>query len=124
MIGAESFLTASLRAHPHGAAIARILAASLQAVEPGEAVRRFVRREGSSLSVAGTKYDLAEFRNIYLLGIGKAAAGMAAPLVELLAERLASGLLLLSATSLVPTVDISHAAESAHWHCAESPARR
>ena len=48
----EHLLTATLRELPHGAAVTRILAAAIAAVEPGAAVRRFLRREGETL-VAG-----------------------------------------------------------------------
>jgi hydroxypyruvate reductase len=89
----DSFQTSSLQQHPQGAAIRRILAAAVQAVEPGEAVRRFVRRTGDMLRVGEERYALQDFHTIHLLGIGKAAAGMAAPLHELLADRLAGRLL-------------------------------
>ncbi|MEZ0397234.1 MAG: DUF4147 domain-containing protein [Anaerolineales bacterium] len=92
MIPAESFLTETLRLHPQGQAVARILAAAVNAVEPGAAVRRFALRTGQSLTVAGQSYDLASFRRVCLLALGKAAAPMAAALADLLGERLTAGL--------------------------------
>jgi len=41
----ERLLTATLRELPHGASVTRILAAAIAAVEPGAAVRRFLRRD-------------------------------------------------------------------------------
>ncbi len=92
MIPAESFLTESLRRSPYGGAAARILAAAVNAVDPAEAVRRQVRRDGERLFVAGRAYDLAAFRRVCLLGLGKAAVPMAAALADLLGERLTAGL--------------------------------
>ncbi len=94
MIPAESFLTESLRRHPRGEAVARILAAAIAAVEPGQALRRFVSRTGDLLTVAGEAYDLAALRGVHLLALGKAAVPMAAALADLLGDRLASGLVI------------------------------
>lgn len=91
MILPEQLLTASLRAAPWGAAVARVLAAALQAVEPGAAVRRHLRREGDTLLVGGRPYDLGRFERVWLVGAGKAAAPMAAAAAEILAERLSGG---------------------------------
>ncbi len=68
-----------------------IFQAGLRAVEPAEAVRRYVRHESGSLFVAGRKYDLGAFRNIYVIGAGKAACPMAKILEEMLADRLSGG---------------------------------
>lgn len=92
MIPAESLLTSTLRTHPHGPGVSRILAAALAAVEPGEAVRRSVRREGERLIVAGRDYDLSVYRRSLILGIGKASLGMAEALSGLLGEHLTEGL--------------------------------
>lgn len=94
MIPAESFQTSSLRAALEGDSITRILAAAIRAVEPGEAVRRAVRREGDFLTVAGRTYDLSAYRLVTLLGIGKASIPMAEALAGILGERLASELVI------------------------------
>ena len=52
----EQFLTTTLRVHPHGESVARILAAAIQAVEPEQAIRRFVQCTGQELVVDGRKY--------------------------------------------------------------------
>jgi hydroxypyruvate reductase len=94
MIPAGSFLTSSLRNEPEGEAVTRILAAAIAAVEPGEAVRRFVRREGDTLTVSGRAYDLTAYHRICLLGIGKAAPAMSGALAEILGGRLSGGLVI------------------------------
>ncbi|MDW8279114.1 MAG: DUF4147 domain-containing protein, partial [Anaerolineales bacterium] len=87
MLTPESFQSHTLRAHPHGDAIRRILTAAIRAVEPSTAVQRFVRRESDTLWIAEHPYPLEEIREIRLLGLGKAAVGMTLPLLELLADR-------------------------------------
>ena len=101
MIPAESFQTASLRAVPQGEAITRILAAAIQAVEPGAAVRRFVQRIDGRLTISGQTYDLSAFGRVALLGIGKASLAMSEALAGILGERLDSSLVI---TKHVPSI--------------------
>lgn len=65
--------------------------AALDAVDPGAAVRRHVRREGNELLVGERRYDLDGFEHVFLVGGGKAAVPMAAALVQILGERLTRG---------------------------------
>ena len=68
-----------------------VMTAALAAVEPGEAVRRHVRREGSTLEVDGQRYDLASYRRVLVVGAGKASAAMAVAVESLLGERISGG---------------------------------
>jgi hydroxypyruvate reductase len=86
----DQFLTRTLRSHPRGESIARILAASLDAVEPGEAVRRYLSIVNGTLSLAGNPIEVKG--KILILGIGKAAAAMTLAVVDLLGPRLHAGL--------------------------------
>jgi len=109
MIPAEAFTSASLRQHPQGEAITRILAASIEAAHPGEAVRRALLRKGDSLTVAGRDYDLKAYRRICLLAFGKAAGAMSAAAVDALGRDLPAGLLVskqpVEGLSLPPAVE-------------------
>lgn len=69
----------------------QILEAALRAVDPAEAVRRFVGVEGSALVVAGRRYDLNRYRRILVVGAGKASAPMARALEEILGDRISGG---------------------------------
>jgi glycerate 2-kinase len=71
----------------------RIFRAALQAADPAEAVLRHVRRDGEWLMVARRRYRLSEFQNIYVVGAGKASAGMAAAIERLLGKRIRGGLI-------------------------------
>jgi hydroxypyruvate reductase len=86
----EQFLTRTLRSHPRGESIARILAAALDAVEPGEAVRRYLSIVNGTLSLAGNPIEVKG--KVLVLGIGKAAAAMTLAVVDLLGPRLRAGL--------------------------------
>jgi hydroxypyruvate reductase len=67
-----------------------ILAASLAAADPAEAVRRSVRLEGGAV-VAGDERFEAD--RVFVLAAGKAAGAMARAAEELLGERLEGGLI-------------------------------
>jgi glycerate 2-kinase len=84
----------TLRQHPRGQAVARILAAALQAVEPGAAVRRYLRHEQDTLWVGERAYSLADVARIHLVGFGKAAVPMGQAAVEVLGHHLQRGLLI------------------------------
>jgi glycerate 2-kinase len=73
------------------AVILAVLAAARAAVEPGQAVRRYLQREDDVLVVAGRRYDLARIDRVWIAGGGKAAAPMVATLVEILGARLRGG---------------------------------
>ncbi len=96
------FLTRTLRAHPRGPAVARILTAALNAVEPGEAIRHHVQRSGDELQIAGQSYRLPAYRRVVVLAIGKAASGMAAALDEILAGWPHTGLIVTKHTAEFP----------------------
>jgi len=68
-----------------------IQAAALASVEPGEAVRRAVWREGETLFVGEQRYDLDAFDRAWIVGGGKAGAPMAAALWDLLGDQVAGG---------------------------------
>ena len=72
---------------------ARIRTAALKSVDPEVAVRNFVARAGVRLKVAARSYDLGATGNVWVLGIGKAAASMARSLEKILGPRLSGGIL-------------------------------
>jgi glycerate 2-kinase len=79
-----------------------VQAAALEAVEPGEAVRRAMRLEGNKLIVDQRTYDLAAFDRVWVVGGGKAGAPMAAALWDLLGDRIAGGVVNVKYEHLLP----------------------
>lgn len=72
----------------------RIFNEALVAVDPFRAVLRAVRLEGQILYVAKNEFDLNLFNVIIVIGAGKATAGMASAIEDLLAERISAGLII------------------------------
>jgi glycerate 2-kinase len=68
-----------------------VLDAALRAVDPAEAVRRQVSRQGEILLVAGRQYDLTRYHHVYLVGGGKASIPMATALCQILEGRISAG---------------------------------
>ena len=64
--------------------ILSILEAALRAVDPGEALRRSLRRQGDDLIANDTRYSLDHFRRVFVIGFGKAAAPMGQAAAEIL----------------------------------------
>jgi hydroxypyruvate reductase len=90
-MNAERFLTTSLRNANWGAAVTRILAAAIAAVEPAAAVRRYLRRDGAFLYAADQEYNLADFDRVFLIGAGKAGAPMTLAAADVIGDRLTGG---------------------------------
>lgn len=90
----ERLLTRSLRAAPHGHALATIMAAALAAVDPEQAVRRALRLSGDTLEIGGRCYDLRAIRRVLVVGAGKAGAPMAAGVAAVLGDRISQGLVI------------------------------
>lgn len=71
MFAPDLFDTASLRAHPRGDSVRRILAAAFQSVHAGEAVRRHLRA-----------HPLPAAQRVFAFGLGKAAIAMTSALAD------------------------------------------
>jgi hydroxypyruvate reductase len=68
-----------------------ILSAALRAVDPIGAVKRHVAMEGNKLRVGARTYDLGKYRNIYVIGGGKAGGSMARAVEDILGDRITAG---------------------------------
>jgi hydroxypyruvate reductase len=66
--------------------------AALAAVDPAEAVRRNVRREGDVLYIGRRTYALDDYERIFVVGGGKAGFPMAEAIEEILEGRITAGL--------------------------------
>lgn len=71
----------------------RIFKAALRAADPVQAVLRHARREKEILIVDDRRFHLKSFRNIYVIGAGKASARMAEAIERLLGARITGGLI-------------------------------
>ncbi|WP_049904071.1 glycerate kinase type-2 family protein [Halococcus agarilyticus] len=67
--------------------------AAIDAAAPRNATRSTVRREGETLHVDGSTYDLRSYEEVFVVGGGKAGAGVTRALESVLGERITDGLL-------------------------------
>jgi glycerate 2-kinase len=86
MLAPDDFLTSTLRDHPRGEAVRRILAAAVNAVEAQEVIRRHVVRRGDELVVSGESVRRSDYDRLFILSFGKAGLGMARALSNILAN--------------------------------------
>ena len=69
-----------------------VLSAALEAVDPVKAIKRQVSLAGENLRIGHRTYDLDRYRNIYVIGGGKAGGSMAQAVEEVLGQRITGGL--------------------------------
>ena len=69
----------------------KIFRAALEAVDPIEAVRRYVKSAEGALLVGERRYEFTDYDRILVVGAGKAGAPMAKALEDLLGDRLSGG---------------------------------
>jgi glycerate 2-kinase len=68
-----------------------IFDAAVRAVDPAEAIRRHLVREGARLRIGPASVDLAGIRHVVVVGLGKAGAPMAAAVEDILGDRISRG---------------------------------
>lgn len=67
---------------------------ALQAVQPGDAIRRHCKYEGKNLIIGDRVYDLSRFKHLFVVGAGKAAASMAATIEDIIGEKVTEGIVI------------------------------
>src|SRR5438874_1465172 len=72
----------------------QIYAAALKAVRADALLQSSVWLTGELLSVQGEEFDLRGLRRILVVGAGKASAGMAVALEDILGDRISDGLVI------------------------------
>ena len=79
-----------------------IFNAGIKAVDPVNAVKRYLTRQDDRLEIQGQTYNLSNYENIYVIGMGKASAAMAQAVEELIGDRLKAGVLNVKYDHTVP----------------------
>ena len=80
-----------------------IFDAAVRAVDPAEAIRRHLTRDGERLTIGNERVDLGAVRQIVVVGLGKAGAPMAAAVEEILGPRIARGVVVTKYGHVQPT---------------------
>ncbi len=107
------FLKPDVQGELHRQQVLDILGAALSAVDPGEAVRRVLRRDGARLDVGDRRYDLGHYDRIWVVGAGKAGAPMTQAVEAVLGERLTGGHVVVKYGYTLPTT-VVHLWEASH----------
>jgi glycerate 2-kinase len=84
----------------------RIFAAGLRAVDPREALKRFLRVDKDRLRCGEQELDLGTFDGIWAFGAGKGSAAMAQAVEEILGDRVSGGLVIVKYDHLAPVEKI------------------
>jgi hydroxypyruvate reductase len=66
---------------------------ALRAVDPTEAVKRYLKVEGKGLVVDGKAYTFRDYANIYVIGAGKAGASMGRAVEAIVGDRITKGII-------------------------------
>jgi glycerate 2-kinase len=91
----DQFLTNSLRKLGWGEKIAKVLAASINAVEPAAAINANVKLDAGRLIVGSQTYNLSQHKRIWVVGAGKAGFPMATAISGILGDKLTKGIMIL-----------------------------
>ena len=83
--------------------ILQILEAALAAVDPHQAVAAHLKRQDGLLQVGEGRYALDDYRQLLVLGAGKAGAPMAQAVESILGDRIAQGLVVVKEGYAAPT---------------------
>ena len=74
--------------------IKSIFFASLDGVLPKNVIRKYVKIDKNFLCINDKKYDLKKYKNIYILGAGKASYDMAVEIEKILKDRIKNGVVI------------------------------
>ena len=88
-----------------------IFEASLEAVNPVNAVKNKLKRAGDILELKDRVYNLKDYENIYVIGMGKAAAAMGSAIEDILGADLTAGVVNVKYGHVVPlkTIKVNEA---------------
>lgn len=71
-----------------------LFAAAVSAVDPRNAVKEFISKDKSHITVVSKRYELSRFENIWVIGFGKAASSMALGIEDVLLDEIAGGMVI------------------------------
>jgi glycerate 2-kinase len=66
---------------------------ALKGVQPGAAIKRHCKFDGKTLFIGHRSYHLAQYKNLYVLGAGKATSPMAAAIENMIDDKITDGII-------------------------------
>jgi hydroxypyruvate reductase len=112
------------RDDPRRLDLLRVADAALNAVDPFEAVRRAMTRDGAIVRVGGAEFDLRGFDRTVVLGLGKASVAMGRAVVEILDGAAVTGVLVTNAAEPVGSLEVIEGSHPMPDHRSERAGRR
>ena len=94
IIKPEQISTYSLIRSSRGVDICKVLAAAINGVDAGTAIKKHVSRDADYLIIDRNTFDLCKFSRIFIIGAGKASIPMTNAIYELLNENIISGIVI------------------------------
>jgi len=80
-----------LKTHPEAKLFLDIVQEALTFLSPENLIKNSVKLTGDKLEIEGKTFDLKKYKNIYVIGAGKATYGMAKEINKLLGSRITDG---------------------------------
>ncbi|MFA6896358.1 MAG: DUF4147 domain-containing protein, partial [Candidatus Paceibacterota bacterium] len=68
--------------------------AGIEAITPDKVIKENIRLDKSVLTIKNKSFDLKEIKNIYVIGVGKAAFETGSALEKVLGDKITEGILL------------------------------
>ena len=84
----------------------KIFLAGVECVKPENLINRFVKVLGSELVIDKYKINLYNYKNVYVIGAGKASAKMAQSIEKILGDRISEGHIITKFNHAVPLKNI------------------
>jgi hydroxypyruvate reductase len=88
-----------------------IFSKALKAVQPGAAIKKHCEFDGKTLFIGHRSYNLDQYKNLYVLGSGKATAPMAEAIEDMFGQKIKGGII---------TVKFDHVADLKHINLIEA----
>ena len=81
----------------------KIIQSAINAVKPDLLIQRRVRLEGDNLIIGDRIFNLSAYKNIYVIGAGKASAWMGLEIEKILRDRIKAGVITVKYGHKAPT---------------------
>lgn len=92
---------------PERKIVLSLVEAAFESIQPEEVFKEKIQRHGPILEIDGKEFNLEDFDRVFLLGIGKGAAGNSLLLAKLIKDRLTEGFVIDTETEKFPRIEFT-----------------
>lgn len=83
-----------------------LIEATIRVITPANLIKRYIKRVGDILVIEDKEYDLFNYKNIVVVGAGKASASMAVGIEDILKDKITEGFVIVKEGFSLPTMKI------------------